>query len=86
VPPPALARRPQVDPWAEPYWLAFLALSHHRPLGVAGASPIPVGEIRAWLDEEGIADPVARGEFRAVLAALDAAWLAHHRSKEASPP
>ena len=82
--PPALAARPEVAPWAEPYWRCFLDLARERPPGAPPAA-IPLVALRHWLAEEGIACPLARGEFREIVALLDDAWLAHAR-KAAQPP
>ncbi len=71
-------------PWAEPYWRCFLELARERPPGPPPAA-ISLAALRHWLDEEGIAYPLARGEFREIVAHLDDAWLAHAR-KAAQPP
>lgn len=82
--PPALGARPELAPWAEPYWRCFLDLARERPSGTP-PSAIPLAALRHWLAEEGVVCPVARAEFREIVAALDDAWLAHAR-KTAQPP
>ncbi|BBK30587.1 hypothetical protein EDC65_1974 [Stella humosa] len=77
--PPALASRPEIAPWADPYWRAFLDLSRER----LPAGAIPLAAIRTWLDEEQVRDPVLRGEFRELVVALDQQWLAASRPADA---
>ncbi len=83
--PPALADRPEVQPWAEPYWRCFLDLARERPPGPPPAA-IPLAALRHWLAEEGIACPLARAEFRRIVGDLDDAWLAHARTLSRPPP
>ncbi|MGE0724923.1 MAG: hypothetical protein AB7O45_11135 [Alphaproteobacteria bacterium] len=75
----ALDARPTVDPWAEPYWRAFLDLARERHPPLA---PIPLSAVRAWLDEEQIDDPAERAAFREIVARLDGQWL--ERARRAS--
>ncbi len=78
--PPDLAARPAIMPGAERCWAAFLDLARERPVGAAPQA-IALAALRSWLDEEGIADPVLRGEIREVVLLLDAHWLDHVRRR-----
>ncbi len=84
VAPPALADRPEVAPWAEPYWRAFLDLARERDPGPP-PRPITLGAVRDWLAEEQVADPVVRGEFRRIVTLLDAAWLDRALARSTDP-
>jgi hypothetical protein len=81
--PAALADRPQVAPWAEPYWRAFLDLARERHPGPP-PRPIPLAAIRAWLAWEQVGDPALRDEFRRIVILLDTAWL-DHAARSRSP-
>ncbi|BBK44022.1 hypothetical protein STVA_40420 [Allostella vacuolata] len=81
--PAALAARPEIAPWAEPYWRAFLDLARERPPGPP-PGPIPLSAVREWLAEERIDDPGLRAEFREIVGLLDQAWIAHVTTADAT--
>lgn len=72
--PAPLADRPEIAPWAESYWRAFLDLARERHPGPP-PHPITLQQIRTWLDEEQVSEPRLRDEFRRIVTLLDAAWL-----------
>lgn len=57
---------------------AFVELNKSRPSGF-DVSPIPIVEINAWLDLQGIRDSVSRREYYRMIKILDEAWMTRMR-------
>lgn len=59
---------------------AFVELNKSRPSGF-DVSPIPIVEINAWLDLQGICDSISRREYYRMIKILDEAWMIRMREK-----
>ena len=75
---PALDERPELNPWLQLPWQAFLDLHRHRSVGY-GASPFTLESIIAWMDLYGVVDRIMMFEL---ISAMDAEWLEVTRKKE----
>lgn len=80
--PAALAARPELFEDLRPVAEAFALLARGRPvaagLGEAAPQPIPLSDIKAWLDLFGDPDPEA---FVLLVRAADRAWLDAHAER-----
>jgi hypothetical protein len=76
LPCPALDQMPEL--FASNQWVyeGFFQLCGSRPITMSGGfAPVPVSEICAWLELNGIHDLDDRTTFLRLIQALDAAWL-----------
>lgn len=78
---PILASRPAL--WADLVWIweAYAHLSGSRQMGFAGPQPISMGEVLAYADFRGIADPDEREELLNHVQKLDQIFLADVAAK-----
>lgn len=65
-----------IQPESAFLWDAFLVLSKSRPPGFDGPSNIPISEILAWCEFNGIASPVIKDRVLSAVQALDTEFLA----------
>ncbi len=72
---------PDLAPGLGWYLDAFAELGSCRPLGMAGAGPIPWLALDAYARRHDIAGD-AFETFSLLIAALDAAWLAHIEERQ----
>lgn len=81
-----LDNRPSLNRWVGYYYSSFAALSSSRSVTPAGAGPIPLSEIKAFLDLEGERNIEERRRFVMMIRAMDGVFLDHvrkQRQKEA---
>lgn len=86
LPTPALDRRPKPAPLTQWLYDAFVQLCDSRtfvPMG--GFAPLPVSEIRAWLDIHGIDDQEERLLVLRTMQAMDQAWLKKANTPDGNP-
>ena len=79
--PPALANRPQLSTFHQPYYDAFQYLNGSRQWTMGGPSAIPFSEIVAYLTINSINDAEEREEFIMYIQALDNAYLEYNHKK-----
>ena len=80
--PPALASRPDLSPWAKPYWDAWTYLRSSRPLGFGAVGWIPVSEISSYLDIIGETDVFERLRTVRMVSSLDAVYVDRMNQKD----
>jgi hypothetical protein len=73
--PPALEDRPELMAGLEPYFETFALLSPSRSVHMGGAGAIPVTELKAYLEIEGITDAEERRTHLRLLRAMDETYL-----------
>jgi hypothetical protein len=78
---PALENKPYLSRWTMPYMEAFNVLSDSRSSGFGGVGPIPLSEIRSYMEIYEIVDIDERERFIKMVKALDSEYLAHTRKK-----
>ena len=74
LPTKALDDRPSLYVDLGPIWQAFNELHSARPSGF-GPMAIPVSEILAWMDLQGIYDRETRLEYYSLIRVMDIYWL-----------
>lgn len=77
--PAGYLRRPEVEPEGIPYWDAFWELSTDRQVGM-GTGPIPFSALDRYADRFGLSAPDDFDRFRAIVRAMDDAYLSHKSS------
>lgn len=74
--PQALLDRPEIEMQLQPFWEAFSELSTDRPIdGMGGAGAIPFSAIDRYADRYGFGQADEFERFRALIRAMDAAYL-----------
>ena len=56
-------------------WTGFFTLIHRRQWTMNGAGPIPLFEIRGWLDEQRIHDPDDRADLIDLIDRMDQEYM-----------
>jgi hypothetical protein len=79
--PRALLNRPRLSQWEQAYYEAYERLMGSRQWTFGGAAGIPVSEIVAYFELQGIVDDDERAEYMSVIQALDAEYLKWHKEK-----
>ncbi len=82
--PPALASRPQLSQFEQPYFDAYQTVSASRNWTAAGPAAIPLSEIVAYFDIYEINDPEERDDYIAMIRHLDSVYLAYTSAKKGS--
>ena len=80
--PAALAEKPTLRAELTRVWLGWLELSAQRTRGMDGPERIPLRDMLAWLDLEGVTDREARRQVCDLWRSMDGVffdWLADRR-------
>ncbi|WP_185982979.1 phage tail assembly chaperone [Aureimonas mangrovi] len=80
--PQALLDRPSVEPHLLPFWEAFHELSTDRPIGMAGAGPIPFTSIDRYASRFGFDDANEFDRLLRMIRAMDQEYLSNKRPSD----
>jgi hypothetical protein len=75
---PELDELPELRGWESEIWVAFNAVHSQRSVGLAGADPLSVASVDAWLRAHGWAGELHTEALDLILL-LDSEWTAWSR-------
>lgn len=81
VKPAPLLARPRLKPQDAWYLEAFQSLSASRPSGFGGPEPIPLSEIKAYLDLNEVHDVREKKRLLNIVQLMDMTWLKYQHEQ-----
>ncbi len=79
--PKALKDRPSLNKWTVQYYSAFNVLSDSRQIGQGGIGPIPLSEMKAYMEMFEVSNLDERERFAKMVRALDRVYIKHVNTK-----
>lgn len=79
--PKALKDRPSLSKWTVQYYSAFNVLSDSRQIGQGGIGPIPLSEMKAYMEMFEVSNLDERERFAKMVRALDRVYIKHVNMK-----